>query len=146
MAKIKKAQMDVKQPPVKKKSLTDMQRDEMGKPVSPAQKSKNRTAQDIMVNYPGRPAMSEINYKGGPKVKKKMKTGGSLKPVDASKQKGLSKLPKEVRNKMGYQKTGGKTKAKTGASVKSPKKAMGGMSMTKMANMKKGGKCKYGCK
>ena len=61
-------------------------------------------------------------------VKKKMKSGGALKPV-AADQKGLSKLPTAVRNKMGYQKTGGKTK-----------KAMGGMKM-----MKGGGKCKYGC-
>ena len=60
--------------------------------------------------------------------KKKMKEGGSLKPV-AADQKGLAKLPTPVRNKMGYQKTGGKTK-----------KAMGGMKM-----MKGGGKCKYGC-
>jgi hypothetical protein len=40
---------------------------------------------------------------------KKMKSGGSLKPVDSSKNPGLAKLPTEVRNKMGYQKTGGKT-------------------------------------
>ena len=31
----------------------------------------------------------------------------NLKPVDSKKQKGLSKLPKEVRNKMGYMKKGG---------------------------------------
>ena len=68
----------------------------------------------------------------------KKKAGGSLKPVDAGKNPGLAKLPTEVRNKMGYQKNGGKSKAKAGASVK--KKAMGGMKM-----MKGGGKCKYGC-
>ena len=34
--------------------------------------------------------------------------GGSLKPVDPKTQKGLSKLPKKVRNKMGYMKKGGK--------------------------------------
>ena len=33
--------------------------------------------------------------------------GKKLKPVDPKKQKGLSKLPKEVRNKMGYMKKGG---------------------------------------
>ena len=33
---------------------------------------------------------------------------GTLKPVDPKKQKGLSKLPKEVRNKMGYMKKGGR--------------------------------------
>lgn len=39
----------------------------------------------------------------------KMKMGGSLKPVPASK-KGLAKLPTPVRNKMGFQKNGGKVK------------------------------------
>lgn len=39
----------------------------------------------------------------------------TLKPVDSSKKPGLAKLPTEVRNKMGYQKEGGKTpKAKAG--------------------------------
>ena len=33
--------------------------------------------------------------------------GKNLKPVDPKKQKGLSKLPKPVRNKMGYMKKGG---------------------------------------
>jgi|LauGreDrversion4_2_1035121.scaffolds.fasta_scaffold227160_2 hypothetical protein len=40
-------------------------------------------------------------------MKKKMKMGGSLKPVDKSKNPGLAKLPTPVRNKMGYQKYGG---------------------------------------
>lgn len=53
----------------------------------------------------------------GKKPKSMMKAGGSLKPVDKSKNPGLSKLPTAVRNKMGFQKTGGATK-----------------------------KCKYGCK
>ena len=41
-----------------------------------------------------------------------MKKGGPLKPVDPKTQKGLSKLPTEVRNKMGYMKDGGKVKKK----------------------------------
>jgi len=45
--------------------------------------------------------------KGG-RIKKKM--GGSLKPVDKEKNPGLSKLPTEVRNKMGFMKKGGKVK------------------------------------
>lgn len=53
----------------------------------------------------------------GKKPKSMMKAGGSLKPVDKSKNPGLSKLPTAVRNKMGFQKSGGATK-----------------------------KCKYGCK
>jgi len=44
---------------------------------------------------------------------KKMKSGGSLKPVDASKNPGLAKLPTPVRNKMGYQKYGGKVNKKS---------------------------------
>jgi len=38
---------------------------------------------------------------------KKFGSGGSLKAVDASENPGLSKLPTEVRNKMGYMKKGG---------------------------------------
>ena len=43
------------------------------------------------------------------KIKERMgkKMGGSLKPVNPQTQKGLSKLPTEVRNKMGYMKKGG---------------------------------------
>ena len=41
-----------------------------------------------------------------------MKKGGSLKPVNPQTQKGLSKLPTEVRNKMGYMKKGGKVNGK----------------------------------
>ena len=44
--------------------------------------------------------------------RKKMKMGGALKPVDPKTQKGLSKLPTEVRNKMGYMKKGGKVNGK----------------------------------
>ena len=44
------------------------------------------------------------------RVRRKM--GGSLKPVDPKTQKGLSKLPTEVRNKMGYMKKGGKVHGK----------------------------------
>lgn len=58
-----------------------------------------------------------IAMKAAGKKPKAMKAGGSLKPVDKSKNPGLSKLPTAVRNKMGFQKTGGATK-----------------------------KCKYGCK
>ena len=36
------------------------------------------------------------------------KMGGSLKPVNPKTQKGLSKLPTKVRNKMGYMKKGGR--------------------------------------
>jgi len=45
------------------------------------------------------------------------KKGGALKSVP-SKAKGLSKLPKDVRNKMGYAKHGSKVKAMYGAKMK----------------------------
>ena len=49
------------------------------------------------------------------RVRRKM--GGSLKPVDPKTQKGLSKLPTEVRNKMGYMQEGGKVKDKPGKNL-----------------------------
>ena len=48
-------------------------------------------------------------YKKGGRVKKAM--GGSLKSVPAGN-KGLKKLPTEVRNKMGFMKKGGKVHGK----------------------------------
>jgi hypothetical protein len=50
---------------------------------------------------------------GGGKMDMKYGHGGkTMKSVDTEKNPGLSKLPKEVRNKMGYMKDGGKTKVK----------------------------------
>ena len=48
----------------------------------------------------------DMGMKGGPMMKK---GGKALKPVKPS-QKGLKKLPKKVRNKMGYMKNGGRAK------------------------------------
>ena len=56
------------------------------------------------------PDVYKVKKMGGGRIKKKM--GGSLKPVDPKTQKGLSKLPTEVRNKMGYMKKGGKVHGK----------------------------------
>ena len=54
--------------------------------------------------------------------------GKALKPVDPKKQRGLSKLPKKVRNKMGYMKDGGSVKkpklGSTDYGVKKLKKGM----------------------
>ena len=48
---------------------------------------------------------------GGMMKRPMMKEGGkTLKPVNPQTQKGLSKLPTEVRNKMGYMKKGGEVK------------------------------------
>jgi len=48
-------------------------------------------------------------YKKGGNIKK-CAEGGSLKEVDAQDNPGLAKLPTNVRNKMGYMRTGGKAK------------------------------------
>ena len=56
-------------------------------------------------------------YKMGGRVKKM--GGGSLKPVDKEKNPGLSKLPTEVRNKMGFMKKGGRVGKKFGGGADS---------------------------
>ena len=53
-------------------------------------------------DYPGIKKIMKMNKEG----RKKFKMGGSLKPVPADN-KGLKKLPTEVRNKMGFMKKGG---------------------------------------
>ena len=70
----------------------------------------------------------------GGMMKKYEEGGKALKKVDSSKNPGLSKLPKEVRNKMGYMEHGGKAKM--------PKMMYGGKMKKKMAH---GGKT-YGRK
>jgi hypothetical protein len=91
---------------------------------------------------------------------KKFASGGSLKEVDSSDNPGLSKLPTEVRNKMGYMKKGGmamKKGMKEGGMAdmaqdkKMAKKAIGmhdkqmhGGKKTDLAKLKKGGMAK-GC-
>jgi hypothetical protein len=56
-------------------------------------------------DYPGIKKIMEMNKEG----RKKFNMGGSLKSVPAGN-KGLKKLPTEVRNKMGFMKKGGKVK------------------------------------
>ena len=53
-------------------------------------------------DYPGIKKIIEMNKEG----RKKFKMGGSLKAVPADN-KGLKKLPTQVRNKMGFMKKGG---------------------------------------
>lgn len=85
---------------------------------------------------------------------KKFGAGGALKAVDSSDNPGLSKLPTEVRNKMGYMKKGGMAKAyKEGGKAdiaqdkKMAKKAVGmhekqlhGGKKSDLAALKKGGR------
>jgi len=87
---------------------------------------------------------------------KKFGSGGALKAVDSSDNPGLSKLPTEVRNKMGYMKKGGMAKSyKEGGKAdiaqdkKMTKKAVGmhekqlhGGKKSNLADLKKGGKVK----
>jgi len=56
-------------------------------------------------DYPGIKKIMKMNKEG----RKKFNMGGSLKSVPAGN-KGLKKLPTEVRNKMGFMKKGGKVK------------------------------------
>jgi len=56
-------------------------------------------------------AATAIAMKEAGKKPKKMAEGGQLKEVPEGNA-GLSKLPTDVRNKMGYMKEGGKTKSK----------------------------------
>lgn len=60
------------------------------------------------LDYNKKTSDSTSKKKMGGKVKK-AQSGASLKPVPAGK-KGLAKLPTPVRNKMGFQKNGGKMK------------------------------------
>ena len=83
-----------------------------------------------------------------------MQVGGkTLKEVDAMSNPGLSKLPTEVRNKMGYLKKGGKVMAGMKKKIKKKKKRTmkrgGGMAKPKMMGggimkkrMKRGGRAK----
>jgi len=61
---------------------------------------------------------------GGMIMKRPMmnKGGKTLKPVNPETQVGLSRLPKEVRNKMGYMKKGGRVGLNGGGDVKKTKK------------------------
>ena len=65
----------------------------------------NEQGEKIMANRIYNKQVSPKGYKMGGRVKKM--GGGSLKAVKPN-QKGLAKLPKNVRNKMGYMKKGGK--------------------------------------
>ena len=59
---------------------------------------------------PVMPAVNPMAAMAAPQGMPAMKKGGKLKAVDKSKNPGISKLPTEVRNKMGYMKKGGMAK------------------------------------
>lgn len=76
-------------------------------------------------------------------LSKKLAAGGHLKEVDTDKNPGLSKLPEDVRNKMGYLKKGGSVKhsdiAKDKPMMKKVAKEEVKSHEKKMHGMKKGG-------
>jgi hypothetical protein len=73
---------------------------------------KKQAAVAIAMKKAGKTPKKMMQYGGSAaSMVPPMKMGGSLKSVDKAKNPGLSKLPTSVRNKMGYQKMGGKTTA-----------------------------------
>jgi len=80
--------------------------------------SKSKKQHNLMAAVANNPAFAKkvgISKSVGEEFMKADKTkkfgsGGALKEVDASDNPGLSKLPTEVRNKMGYMKKGGMAK------------------------------------
>lgn len=83
-----------------------------GKRVGPVDPNGAWTKVQEM-NLPPRNVKTKVSLKKDKKLgATKMKMGGALKPVNKTKNPGLSKLPTSVRNKMGYQKKGGKMKKK----------------------------------
>ena len=114
---------------------------DVAKPLSPAEQRENAPGGTPTKRLNGKENVSFDDKKGmykitgadgyvryskskpamyGAKVKavKKAKSGAALKSVP-SKAKGLSKLPKGVRNKMGYMQEGGKVKSKSVGVLKS---------------------------
>jgi hypothetical protein len=106
--------------------------------------SKSKKQHNLMAAVANNPAFAKkvgISKSVGEEFMKADKTkkfgsGGSLKAVDSSDNPGLSKLPTEVRNKMGYMKKGGMAMKKgmhkmaNGKMMKDsdmPKMKMGGM-------------------
>ena len=90
------------------------------KPEMEKNRAKHGSALAIMIAPVKSKKMKAVKKAPGGAAMKKMPTykkGGALKSVP-SDAKGLSKLPKGVRNKMGYAKHGSKVKAMYGAKMK----------------------------
>ena len=124
--------------------------------------SKSKKQHNLMAAVANNPAFAKkvgISKSVGEEFMKTDKTkkfgsGKSVKAVDASKNPGLSKLPTEVRNKMGYMKKGGMAykeggKADLAQDKKMAKKAVGmhekqlhGGKKSDLAKLNTGGKVK----
>jgi hypothetical protein len=109
--------------------------------------SKSKKQHNLMAAVANNPAFAKkvgISKSVGEEFMKADKTkkfrNGNLVEVDSDKNPGLSKLPTEVRNKMGYMKKGGMAKAcatKSDAKMIAKKEVKGHESS--MHKMKKGG-------
>ena len=130
--------------------------------------SKSKKQHNLMAAVANNPAFAKkvgISKSVGEEFMKADKTkkfgsGGALKATDSSENPGLSKLPTEVRNKMGYMKKGGMAykeggKADLAQDKKMAKKAVGmhekqlhGGKKSDLAKLKTGGmaKCATGGK
>jgi hypothetical protein len=123
--------------------------------------SKSKKQHNLMAAVANNPAFAKkvgISKSVGEEFMKADKTkkfgSGKLVEVDASKNPGLSKLPTEVRNKMGYMKKGGMAKKKMdmgdmAQDKKMAKKAVGmhekqlhGGKKSDLAKLKHGGMAK----
>jgi hypothetical protein len=83
----------------------------------PSKSKKQHNLMALVANDPKAAKRLDIPKSVGEEFMKadkgrKFGSGGSLKATDSSENPGLSKLPTEVRNKMGYMKKGGMAKKK----------------------------------
>ena len=113
-SKLKKAVDDVKLSSLKTKGKMKRSFQKMEEDIDPARKKLRQTTQKLKGEKVTESGVSKgkdlrENKMGGGMMGRRMGySEGTLKPVDPKKQKGLSKLPKQVRNKMGYMKKGGR--------------------------------------
>ena len=113
-SKLKKAVDSAKLEGLKLKGKTKKFIQKMEQDIDPARKKLRQTTQKLKgekVTESGVSKGKDLrgNKMGGGMMGRRMGySEGTLKPVDPKKQKGLSKLPKQVRNKMGYMKKGGR--------------------------------------
>lgn len=94
--------------PVGQGQMTELEKRRMLEKMKRAQTLGPAQQSELIKQSPAAAGLTgNIGYKKGGKIKK-CAEGGSLKDVDANENPGLSKLPTNVRNKMGYAKKGGK--------------------------------------
>ena len=81
--------------------------DRMNKRASRVERGKEIANPSTMIQNPAYEFDRKLKMMKKSEDDSKMKMGGKLKPVDKTKKPGLAKLPKAVRNKMGFKKNGG---------------------------------------